>query len=197
MNKINSHLILVPVFFAMMLAAHLSGWAKDKPEASQASVLNFKMKNIDGQTVDLARFKGNVILLVNVASKCGNTPQYKGLQTLYETYKGEGFVVLGFPANNFKNQEPGTDAEIKSFCTLNYGVNFPIFSKISVLGEDKHPLYKFLTGPETNPQFAGDIKWNFEKFLIDRGGKVAARFDPKVQPESEEVRSAIEKLLKN
>jgi glutathione peroxidase len=156
MNKINSHVILVMVFFAIMLGALLKGWAKDKAEASHASVLDFKMKNIDGQMVNLAQYKGNVILLVNVASKCGNTPQYEGLQALYEKYKDEGFVVLGFPANNFKNQEPGTD-----------------------------------------PQFAGEIKWNFEKFLIDRQGKVAARFDPKVQPESDDVRSAIEKLVKN
>jgi glutathione peroxidase len=197
MKKINPFVILVLAFFAFVPGALMQAWARDKAEASTASVLDFKMKNIDGQMVDLKQYKGDVILLVNVASKCGNTPQYEGLQALYEKYKDDGFVVLGFPANNFKNQEPGTDAEIKGFCTLNYGVTFPMFSKISVLGEDKHPLYKFLTEQKTDPQFAGEIKWNFEKFLIDRQGKVAARFDPKVQPQSEGVRLAIERLLKN
>jgi glutathione peroxidase len=167
------------------------------PESAKTkSVLDFKMKNIDGADVKLNKYKGNVLLIVNTASKCGYTPQYEGLEAIYEKYNAKGFYVLGFPANNFGGQEPGTASEIKEFCTSKYKVKFPMFAKISVKGEDQDPLYKFLTAKETNPNFAGEITWNFNKFLIDKNGKVVARFTSKDTPESEAVTSAIEKYLK-
>jgi glutathione peroxidase len=164
-------------------------------EASNKSVLDFKVRDIDGNEVKLKKYKGSVLLVVNTASKCGYTPQYEGMQATYEKYKDRGFSVLGFPANNFGSQEPGTESEIKEFCTSKYKVTFPMFAKISVKGEDQDPLYKFLTTKETNPDFSGDIKWNFSKFLVDRKGKVVARFEPKVKPDSDEVNTAIEKYL--
>jgi len=133
--------------------------------------------------------------MVNVASKCGYTPQYSALESTYEKYKDQGFVILGFPANNFGAQEPGTNAEIKTFCSTKYNVTFPMFSKISVKGSDTAPLYQFLT-EKANPTLAGEIKWNFTKFLVDRNGKVVQRFEPAVTPDSPEVLAAIEKLLK-
>jgi glutathione peroxidase len=163
--------------------------------AGTKSVLDFKMRNIDGKDVKLKRYKGNVILVVNVASKCGYTPQYQSLQSTYMKYKDKGFVTLGFPANNFGGQEPGTEKEIKEFCESKFGVTFPLFAKISVKGDDIDPLYKFLTNKETNPDFAGDITWNFNKFLVDRHGKVVARFSSKQTPDSAEVTAAIEKYL--
>jgi glutathione peroxidase len=163
--------------------------------AEGKNVLDFKVRDIDGKDVKLDKYKGEVLLIVNVASKCGYTPQYEGLQGIYEKYKDRGFYVLGFPANNFGGQEPGTEAEIKEFCTSTFHVTFPMFAKISVKGEDQAPLYKFLTDKETNPQFAGDITWNFNKFLVDRKGKVVARFSSKDTPESDAVTSAIEKYL--
>jgi glutathione peroxidase len=163
--------------------------------ASSPSILDFKMKDIDGKDVKLKKYKGNVLLVVNTASKCGYTPQYEGLQATYEKYKEQGFYVLGFPANNFGGQEPGTEAEIKEFCTSKYKVTFPMFAKISVKGADQDPLYAFLTSKETDPEFAGDITWNFNKFLIDRKGKIVARFSSKDKPESEAVTAAIEKYL--
>jgi glutathione peroxidase len=162
---------------------------------SAKSIYDFEVLDIDGNKVSLSKFKGNVLLIVNVASKCGYTPQYEGLQAIYEKYKDQGFYVLGFPANNFANQEPGTNEEIKEFCSTRYKVTFPMFAKISVKGEDQHPLYRFLTSKETNPEFAGEITWNFNKFLIDRNGKVVARFSSKDKPESDVVIQAIEKYL--
>ena len=144
----------------------------------------------------LSAYKGKAILLVNVASQCGYTPQYEGLEAVYRKYKDQGFVVLGFPANNFGGQEPGTDEEIKTFCSSKYNVTFPMFSKISVKGEDKAPLYQFLTDTAANPTTGGEIKWNFTKFLVDKNGKVIARFEPAVKPESAEVAAAIEKALR-
>ena len=164
-------------------------------EMKNKSVLDFKMKDIDGKDVKLNKYKGNVLLIVNTASKCGYTPQYEGLQAIYEKYNAKGFYVLGFPANNFGGQEPGKESEIKEFCESKYKVKFPMFAKISVKGEDQDPLYKFLTGKETNPNFAGDITWNFNKFLIDRKGSVVARFTSKDTPESETIKKAIEKEL--
>jgi glutathione peroxidase len=154
-----------------------------------ASLYDFTMNSIEGKPVPLASFKGKVALVVNVASRCGFTPQYTALEATYRKYKDRGFVILGFPANNFKNQEPGTDAEIQEFCKRTYDVTFPMFSKISVLGADKAPLYQFLTagGPE--------IEWNFTKFLVGRDGRVLARFPSRVTPDSPEVISAIEKAL--
>jgi glutathione peroxidase len=161
----------------------------------QSSVLDFTMKDIVGNDVPLRRFEGRVLLVVNVASKCGLTPQYKGLQELYEKYRDKGFEILGFPANNFMWQEPGSDAQIQAFCTSQYSVTFPIFSKISVKGKDVHPLYEFLTSPVTNPKFSGAIGWNFAKFLADRKGNVIARFEPRKEPMSPEVVAAVEAAL--
>jgi len=159
------------------------------------SVLDFAVKDIDGTEVKLETYAGKVMLIVNVASKCGFTPQYEGLQALFEKYQQEGFVVLGFPANNFLGQEPGTNQEIKQFCSLTYGVSFPMFSKISVKGDDIAPLYAYLTDESTNPAFAGDISWNFNKFLIGRDGTILNRFGSKDSPESEKVVKAIEEAL--
>jgi glutathione peroxidase len=161
----------------------------------EKSMYEFTMKDIDGTPVKLDAYKGKVVMIVNVASKCGYTPQYEGLQTLYEKYKDQGFVILGFPANNFLSQEPGTEAEIKEFCSTKYHVTFPMFAKISVKGADQHPLYTFLTNKESNPGFDGDISWNFNKFLTDRNGKIVARFGSGDTPESEGVKTAIEKYL--
>ena len=158
------------------------------------SIFDYKMKDIDGKEVSLDKYKGKVILVVNVASKCGYTPQYEGLQKLYETYKDDGLVILGFPANNFNGQEPGSDEEIKQFCTLNYGVEFPMFSKVSVKGEDQAELFSFLTQAQ-NPDFTGDIKWNFEKFLINKEGYLIRRFRSNVEPESDEIVSAVTEAL--
>ena len=160
-----------------------------------SSVHEFTLPSIDGAPAPLSAYKGKTVLIVNVASQCGYTPQYTGLEALYKKYKNQGFVILGFPANNFMSQEPGTDEEIKTFCSTKYNVTFPIFSKISVKGDDIHPLYKFLTSKDTNPDFGGDIKWNFSKFLVDKNGKIIARFEPAVKPESDPVIQAIEKAL--
>jgi glutathione peroxidase len=167
----------------------------ENPEPQAASVLEFTMKNIDGKEVSLSAYKGKVLLIVNVASKCGNTPQYSGLEEMYKKYADRGFAILGFPANNFLWQEPGTDEEIKEFCTTKYNVTFDMFSKISVKGSDQHPLYKFLTSKDTNPEFAGDVKWNFQKYLVDRNGKVIGKFSPGLNPLSEELTGAIEAAL--
>lgn len=172
-------------------AAGLS--AAEKPAKSP---LDFKMKDIDGKEVDLASFKGKTVLIVNVASQCGLTEkQYGSLTKLHEKYVGKGFEILAFPANNFGKQEPGTDQEIKEFCARK-DVKFKLFSKISVKGDDIHPLYKFLTGKGTDPKFSGDIRWNFDKFLIDRKGDVVARFEPKEDPLGKAVTEALEKVLK-
>lgn len=162
----------------------------------EKSVYEFTMKDIDGKDVKLDTYKGKVSLVVNTASKCGLTPQYEGLQALYDKYKDRGFVILGFPANNFMGQEPGTEKEIKDFCTLNYKVTFPMFSKISVKGTDQHPFYTYLTNKESNPGFDGDITWNFEKFLVGKDGKVLARFSPKTKPDDPKIAEAIEAALK-
>ena len=159
------------------------------------SVYNFTLKSIDGQPVSLRSYHGKVLLLVNVASKCGYTPQYAGLESLYEKYKDRGLIIVGIPANNFAGQEPGTNAEIKTFCHNKYNVSFPMMSKVSVLGDDKTPLYVFLTDKSVNPQIGGDIKWNFTKFLFDRNGKPVARFEPNVTPDSPQVTAAIEAAL--
>lgn len=160
-----------------------------------SSLYNFTLPSIDGKPMPLADFKGKVVLMVNVASQCGYTPQYSGLEALYEKYKDQGFVILGFPANNFGAQEPGTNEEIKTFCTRKYNVTFPMYAKVSVKGTDQTPLYQYLT-KEADPTHTGDIKWNFTKFLVDRNGKVVQRFEPAVTPDDPQVVSAIEKLLK-
>lgn len=169
--------------------------AADKGANKVPDVLKFKMKSLAGKEVDLSKYKGKVVLMVNVASQCGLTPQYEGLEDLHEKYADEGLAILGFPANEFGKQEPGTDTEIADFCKENYGVKFDMFSKVVVKGEGQCPLYKFLTSKETDPKYPGDIKWNFEKFLIGRDGQIVKRFEPKVTPESPEVVSAIEAEL--
>jgi len=173
-----------------------NGAARADGQKPVPPALNFKVKDIDGQDVDLSRYQGQVVLVVNVASFCGNTPQYATLQKIYEQYKNQGFVVLGFPANEFGKQEPGTNAEIKEFCSAKYHVTFPMFAKLVVKGEGQAPLYRFLTDKQTNPQFGGDIEWNFAKFLIGRNGQVVARFPARTDPMKPEVTAVIEKELK-
>ena len=153
---------------------------------------SFTMKTIDGKDKKLSDYKGKVLMIVNVASKCGHTPQYKGLEAIYEKYNNRGFMILGFPANNFLRQKTGTNEEIKKFCSLNYGVTFDMFSKISVKGNDQHPLYHFLTKESPVP---GDVKWNFQKYLVDRKGNVVYKFSPGTEPTEKEVIDEIEKLL--
>jgi glutathione peroxidase len=158
-------------------------------------VLRFTMKSLGGKDVNLAQYRGKVLLIVNTASKCGNTPQYAPLEALYKKYADRGFMVLGFPSNDFGQQEPGTDAQIGEFCTKNYGVTFDMFSKVDVKGANICPLYQFLTGTETDKPFAGTITWNFEKFLIGRDGNVVARFTPRTKPDTPKVVNAIEAEL--
>ena len=174
----------------------LAGVAMTAALFGASNVLDFTLNSIDGKPAPLSQYQGKVVLIVNVASKCGYTPQYTGLEKVYETYKDKGFVILGFPANNFMAQEPGTNEEIKTFCSTKYNVKFPLYSKISVKGEDKAPLYQFLTDANANPKTGGEIKWNFTKFLVDRHGKVIARFESAVKPDSPEITAAIESALK-
>jgi glutathione peroxidase len=159
------------------------------------SVYDFSEKTIDGTPKSLSGYKGKVLLIVNVASRCGLTPQYAGLEKLHGTYGPKGLAVLGFPANEFGAQEPGTNEQIAEFCTTNYGVGFDMFAKVKVKGPGIDPLFEYLTSATTNPGFSGDIKWNFNKFLIGRDGKVLARFEPNVEPGSAEMTGAIEKAL--
>ena len=167
----------------------------DTPAREKHSPLDFTVKTIDGKEQNLEQYKGKVVMIVNVASKCGYTPQYAALEKLYKTYADRGFVILGFPANNFRSQEPGSDEQIKTFCTSKYGVTFPMMSKISVEGPDQAPIYKFLTEPETAGEFAGPIGWNFNKFIIDRNGNLIARYNSKTTPDDPEVTGEIEKAL--
>src|SRR3954454_12312451 len=176
---------LTAAFIAAVLA--VPAVADDKASGP----LGFTLKDIKGNPVELSKYKGKVVLLVNVATYCGNTPQYKGLEELYEKHKDQGLVVIGVPANEFGKQEPGTNEEIEKFCTSKYNVSFPMMSKIVVKGEGIDPLYKYLTAVDTKPQKAGDITWNFEKFLIGRDGQVKARFAPKAKPDSKEVTQAV------
>ncbi|MBV8709273.1 MAG: glutathione peroxidase [Acidobacteriaceae bacterium] len=157
-----------------------------------ASIYDFTLNSIDSKPVPLSEYKGKVLMLVNVASRCGYTPQYTGLESLYEKYKSQGFVILGIPANNFAGQEPGTNAEIKTFCKSKYAVTFPMMSKISVAGADKTPLYQYLT---SNGKTGGEIQWNFTKFLIGRDGQILARFEPAVTPDDPSLNAAVEKAL--
>ena len=157
------------------------------------SLYDIPLKDINGKDASLKDYKGKVMLIVNVASFCGNTPQYAGLENLYQKYKDKGFVVLGFPCNQFGKQEPGSNEEIKEFCSKKYNVTFPMFDKIEVKGADQHPLYKELSGKES--PFPGDVGWNFGKFLVGRDGKILKRIDPRTKPESPEVVKAIEDAL--
>jgi glutathione peroxidase len=189
-------LVVVTGSFAISFASDVKENSMLAESAKPKSIYEFPLKDIDGKDVKLKKYKGNVLLIVNTASKCGYTPQYEGLQKIYEKYNTQKFYVLGFPANNFSEQEPGTEKEIKEFCESKYKVTFPMFAKISVKGADQDPLYTFLTGKETNPAFAGDISWNFNKFLVNKKGQIVARFSSKDKPDSEVVTQAIEKYLK-
>jgi len=184
-------LIAVAVAALSLTRAVPAGESSQKP----TSVLAFQVRDIDGKSVDLSQYKGEVLLIVNTASQCGYTPQYEGLESIYEKYKSKGFEVLAFPANEFGRQEPGANPEIKSFCNSKYNVTFPLFSKIVVKGPGIHPLYQFLTSPETDPKFAGEISWNFNKFLVNRRGEVIQRFASKDDPTSGKVTKEIEKAL--
>jgi glutathione peroxidase len=182
-----------------LLMTSLNLFADDEPaaksskeKASADTPLKGEMKSLKGEKVDLADYRGKVVMIVNTASYCGNTPQYGELEQLYKKYGEKGFVVLGFPANEFGKQEPGSDSEIAEFCQKNYRVTFPMFSKIVVKGDGKAPLYDYLTSKKSNPKFGGEITWNFEKFLVARDGKVAARFKPGMKPQTEEIVKAIE-----
>jgi glutathione peroxidase len=161
----------------------------------EKSVYDYTLNAIDGQPAPLSAYKGKVMMLVNVASRCGFTPQYTALEAIYEKYKDRGFVIIGIPANNFGAQEPGTNQEIKTFCQSKYNVKFPMMSKVSVKGDDKAPLYQYLTDKSANPKTGGDIQWNFTKFLVGPDGQIVTRFEPAVTPDSPEVTSAIEKGL--
>jgi glutathione peroxidase len=185
-TKLGKHRIYLTMGVLLILATSLF---------AGSGLYTFSLNSIDGKPAPLADYKGRVLLLVNVASQCGYTPQYSALEAIYEKYKDHGFVILGFPANNFGAQEPGTNQEIKTFCTRKYSVTFPMYSKISVKGADQAPLYGYLT-KETGAGIAGDIQWNFTKFLVDREGKVVQRFEPAVTPDSKEMTAAIEKYLK-
>ncbi len=189
MSKINYAILIVSVFTSLFL---FSSFQTKNPN----TIYQFKMKNIDGKEISLSDFKGKVVVIVNVASECGYTPQYARLQTFYALYKEKGVEVLGFPANNFLGQEPGTDAEIKTFCTSKYNVTFPMFSKISVKGNDMHPLYHFLTEKNLNGVMDAEVKWNFNKFIINKKGEVVTHLLSKVKPDDEEFLNIINEELK-
>jgi glutathione peroxidase len=176
------------------IAFTFAAYAAEKGE-KLSNPLEVKMKGLDGKEVDLSQFKGKVVVFVNVASKCGNTPQYAGLEKLYENYSKDGLVIVGVPANEFGKQEPGTDADIATFCESTYHVKFPMLSKVVVKGDGMCPLYDYLTSQSTAPVKAGPISWNFEKFIVGRDGKVVARFSPKTQPDDEKFVGAVKAEL--
>ena len=181
--------------FAFFFLGILVNIAQAK-EAPMTSLYQIQVNRITGETIPLSEYEGKVLLIVNTASKCGFTKQYDGLQKLYETYQDSGLVVLGFPSNDFLKQEPGTNEEIQTFCRLNFGVTFPMFEKINVKGKDQHPLYQFLTSEKTDPEFSGNISWNFNKFLIARDGQIVDRFGSKTEPLDKDVVGAVERELK-
>lgn len=188
--------ILAAFMVVIIPFATANGQEKPDNKKSASPALDFTVKNIDGQDVFLGDFQGEVLLMVNVASRCGYTPQYKNLEAVYRKYKDQGLKILAFPANNFGKQEPGTNKQIKKFCTSKFDVTFDLFAKVSVKGDDKCLLYQFLTDKSKTGQFGGDIRWNFQKFLIDRKGQVVARFEPGDDPMSDKVIKAIEAALK-
>lgn len=170
-------------------------FAADKKDEKVTGPLSYKMTGIDGKEIDLSQYKGKVVLFVNVASKCGYTKQYTGLQAIYDKYGKDGLVVIGVPANDFGMQEPGSEEEIQKFCSSKYHVTFPMTAKVAVKGTSKAPLYKFFTEKESNPKFGGEVKWNFEKILVNRKGEVVGRFLSGVDPESDEMVKAIKTEL--
>ncbi|MBI1937308.1 MAG: glutathione peroxidase [Ignavibacteriales bacterium] len=185
-NFVSSILVLLTT---SIFASHNSS----KGNGMDSNIKDISVKDIDGKEIKLSGYKGKVLLIINVASECGYTPQYEGLQKIYEQYKDKGFEILAFPCNDFGAQEPGTNEEIKNFCSAKYNVTFKLFDKIKIIGEDKSPLYEILIN---NTDDRGDVKWNFEKFLIDKSGNIISRFRSKVKPESEELTKAVEELLK-
>jgi glutathione peroxidase len=193
MNGFGAQVILGTLLAALLLTALPARPATADTKAP--SIYDFTMTNIDGRPVKLSEYRGYVLLVVNTASLCGNTPQYADLETLYNEYKGQGLRILAFPANNFAQQEPGPNGQIKEFCTSKYHVTFDLFSKISVKGDDQHPLYKYLTDKSTDPQFAGDIEWNFAKFLIARDGTIINRFPAGHKPMTPDVIEAVKTAL--
>ncbi len=180
------------ILLAIAALSVVVGAAVHAADPVPSGVLDVTMNDIDGKPFAFAQLKGKVVMLVNVASRCGNTPQYAGLETTFKKYKDAGLVIVGVPANNFGGQEPGSDAEVKQFCTSKYDVTFPMLSKVSVKGDDICPLYKFLTTKSPKP---GEVTWNFGKFLVGRDGQVVDRFDPKTKPDDATVIAAIEKAL--
>ena len=188
--------IVSSIVAGMLLTIPIMSTLAADGEKAVPPVLNFTMKDLNGKPQDLSQYQGKVVLFVNVASQCGFTPQYKGLQALYEKYQKDGLVIIGVPANEFGKQEPGSDSEIAEFCEKNYHVTFPMLSKVVVKGNGITPLYKFLTSKETDPKFAGDIGWNFEKFLISRSGEIVGRYKSRIAPDSPEIAQAIEAELK-
>src|SRR5438105_1234208 len=180
---------------AIVAAAGVIARAADKGDVKVPAALNFTMNDITGKPVALSQYQGKVVLLVNVASRCGYTPQYKGLEGLYEKYGKDGLVIIGVPANEFGKQEPGSNKEIADFCKKNYGVTFPMLAKVVVKGAGQCDLYKYLTSKDSDPKFGGPVKWNFTKFLVGRNGEIAGRFEPAVEPESEELTKAVEAEL--
>lgn len=190
MKKIFSFLASIAILFSTQLSAKIN---QKYPGETSNNILDLTVKDINGKEVKLSNYKGKVLLIVNVASKCGYTPQYEGLEKIYKQYKNKGFEILAFPCNDFGAQEPGTNEEIKEFCSTKYDVTFQLFDKIKVIGKEKSKLYERLINSKNVEQ--GDIKWNFEKFLIDKNGEIVARFRSKVKPESEEIINAIEKEL--
>ena len=179
--------------YATLLLAMLCLFTYADTKEQPVSIYDFKVTKIDGSEISMSEYRGKVLLIVNTASKCGFTPQYEGLETLYEKYKERGLMILGFPCNQFSEQEPGTNAEIANFCLVNYGVSFPMFEKIEVNGDNAHPLYKYLKKEATGLLGSESIKWNFTKFLVDRNGKVIDRYAPSTKPKS--IEEDIEKLL--
>ena len=179
----------------MAMVILTSGCMAQEKELSVNSLYDIEIKTIEGEPVIMKQYKGEVLLIVNTASKCGFTGQYDGLQKLYETYEDQGLVVLGVPSNDFMGQEPGTNEEIQSFCKLSYGVTFPMFEKAAVKGKNQHALYTYLTSKKTNPEFGGKISWNFNKFLISRDGRIVNRFGSRAKPDNKELISAIETEL--
>lgn len=185
---------------ASVCVCAMTGWSAQADEKGTKKMtppaLNFSMKDIAGKHVELSKYHGKVVMFVNVASECGYTPQYSGLQKLYAKFEKRGLVVIGVPSNEFGGQEPGTNEAIQKFCKDKYGVTFPMMAKVVVKGDGIAPLYAFLTSPKTDPKFAGPVKWNFEKFLIGRSGEVVGRFPSDVEPDAAELEKAVEVELK-
>jgi glutathione peroxidase len=194
-NTMQFTLFLLATAALVLSASMVRAQSPATRPADAKNILDLTAQDISGKDVPLSRYKGKVLLIVNVASKCGNTPQYANLEQIFEKYKDKGLAILAFPANEFGGQEPGTNEQIQAFCTSTYNVKFDLFSKVKAKGDGQHPVFQFLTDKATNPVSPGAIKWNFTKFLISRDGQIAARFEPKVKPDEPEVIKAIEAEL--